>query len=95
MQTAYLVVSYRLDVRDTAVDEQCRSRAWSRQLLVTLRVTINVAAIVTGETYRGLRDLIGCSESARRNSAGGQYARAYLRQNSDLVLLHWHPSRGD
>ena len=81
MLTAYLLVSYRLVLRDTAVDEQFRSR--------------NVAAIVTGEKYRDLRDLIGCSESARRNSAGGQYARAYLRQNSDLELLHWHPSCGD
>ena len=50
MHTAYLLVSYRLDLRDTAVDEQFRSR--------------NVAAIVTGEKYRDLRDLIGCSESA-------------------------------
>ena len=50
MHTAYLLVSYRLDLRDTAVDEQFRSR--------------NVAAIVTGEKYRDLRDLIVCSESA-------------------------------
>src|SRR5260370_25619993 len=48
VQTAYLLVSYRLDLSDTAVDEQFRSR--------------NVAAIVTGEKYRDLRDLIGCSE---------------------------------
>src|SRR5260370_28990353 len=55
MQTAYLLVSCRLDLRDTAVDEQFRSR--------------NVAAIVTGEKYRDLRDLIGCSESASPNNA--------------------------
>ena len=40
MLTAYLLVSYRLALRDTAVDEQFRSR--------------NVAAIVTGEKYRDL-----------------------------------------
>ncbi len=58
MHTAYLLASYRLDLRDTAVDEQFRSR--------------NVAAIVTGEKYRDLRDLIGCSEiSAQVNSIVG------------------------
>jgi hypothetical protein len=50
MHTAYLLASYWSDLRDTAVDEQFRSR--------------NVAAIVTCEKYRDLRDLIVCSESA-------------------------------
>ena len=49
MLTAYLLVSYRLALRDTAVDEQFRSR--------------NVAAIVTCEKYRDLRDLIGTSDN--------------------------------
>ena len=58
IQTTYFLVSYRLDLRDTAVGEQFRSR--------------NVAAIVTGEKYRDLRDLIGCSEiSAQVNSIVG------------------------
>src|SRR5258708_35802300 len=58
MHTAYLLVSYRLDLRETAVDEQFRSRY--------------VAAIVTGEKYRDLRDLIGCSRiSAHVNSTFG------------------------
>ena len=50
MHTTYFLASYRSDLGDTAVDEQFRSR--------------NVAAIVTCEKYRDLRDLIGSSESA-------------------------------
>jgi hypothetical protein len=50
LHTAYLLVSYRSDLRDTAVDEQFRS--------------CNVATVFTCEKYRDLRDLIGCSEPA-------------------------------
>ena len=58
MHTAYLLVSYRLALRDTAVDEQFRSR--------------NVAPIVTGEKYGDLREVIGCSEiSVQVNSIVG------------------------
>ena len=63
MHTAYLLVSCRLDLRDTAVDEQFRSR--------------NVAAIVTGEKHDGFGSLIGRSEPSERN-AFGDHLLAFL-----------------
>src|SRR6267378_5845944 len=47
---------YHLHLRETAIHEQLRSR--------------DVAAVVGCEKHHGFRDLVGCPESAQRNTAG-------------------------
>ena len=47
---------YELNLRETAIDKQFRSR--------------DVAAVVRCQKHHGLGDLIGCTEPAERNTVG-------------------------
>src|ERR1700682_6015466 len=85
MLTAYLLVSYRLALRDTAVDEQFRSRN-----VAAMQQPLNNGVRI-GEVILKYGDVRSIAE--HRPIGALQRRILVIVQNSDLVLLHWYPSR--
>src|ERR1700736_5237989 len=85
MLTAYLLVSYRLALRDTAVDEQFRSRN-----VAAMQQPLNQGVRI-GNMVLKYSDVRSIAE--HRPIGALKRHILVIVQNSDLVLLHWYPSR--
>src|ERR1700736_927253 len=85
MFTAYLLVSYRLVLRDTAVDEQFRSRN-----VTAMQQPLNQCVRI-GEVVLKYGDVRSIAE--HRPIGALKRHILVIVQNSDLVLVHWYPSR--